>query len=267
MNPSSNTKLQRTFYVLATIGTALTLVILATSLLLRLATEATLDGHTQSVLPPALEEACRLMHRLTASGVGLLALILLLMCLRKTSLAPGTRKASAWVFVTTVGLAVIGPLTPGYRIEAITVLNVGLGSMLLMALWRLREISGLGTQRTQPLKRIAQLTLIGMVLHIASGGLAAANSQWLPNLGLTVWLHVATAVGLMVLIALLLRQRRAGTGAIKLKALRYLMAGQILLGGLLLVLNLRPIWLNFSHGMVSAILAMLLLTLMHRQYD
>ena len=261
----SNSKLQRTFYVLATIGTALTLVILATSLLLRLATEAALDGQTHSVLPLALEEASRLAHRLTASSVGVLALLLLLLSFRKTNLVPGTRKATAWVILTTVGLAAIGPLTPGYRIEAITVLNVGLGSMLLMAFWHLRDISHALHLRPQAFTRIAQLTLIALLLHIATGGLAAANSQWLPNLGFTVWLHVASAMGLMVLIAFLMRQRRASTGVPVIKVLRYLMTGQILLGGLLMLLNLRPIWLNFAHGMVSALLAMALLTSMRRQ--
>jgi len=64
-----------------------------------------------------------------------------------------------------------------------------------------------------------------------------------------------------------MRQRRASTGAPIVKVLRYLMVGQILLGGFLMLLNLRPIWLNFAHGMVSALLAMLLLTLMRHQYD
>jgi len=43
------------------------------------------------------------------------------------------------------------------------------------------------------------------------------------------------------------------------------MVGQILLGGLMMVLDERPIWVNFAHGMVSALLALLLLALFHRQ--
>ena len=267
MNQASSSNLQRACYALATIGTVLALLILATSLLLRLATQATLDGHTESVLAPAIEQASRMVHRLSASSVGVLALLALLMCFRKPGLGPCMKQAIAWVLVTTVGLAVIGPLTPGYRIEAITVFNVALGSLLLMGFWSLREFTRATRERPKPLTRIALLTLAALVLHIATGAGAAANSQWFHQRDWAVWLHVASAVSFIVCMVFFLRQRRPNRGAPLVKAWRYLLISQFLLGGLLVVLSLRPIWLNFSHGIVSALIAMVLLTLMLRQSD
>ena len=265
MSYPPNTKLKRAWYVLGTVGTILALVILATSLLLRIATQTTLDGHTQSVLSPALEQVSRLLHRLAASGVGVLALIAIVMCFRKASLASGIIQASTLVLVTTASLAVIGPLTPGYHIAAVTVLNVGLGSILLLSFWQLREIALAAPHTPRPLSRIALFTLTALMLHIGTGAAAAASSQWLPSLDLNVWLHLASAVGLMVLIALLMRQHRKSAVVSTIKVFRYLMVGQILLGGLMMVLDERPIWVNFAHGMVSALLALLLLALIHRQ--
>ena len=267
MNQTSSSNLHRACYALATIGTVLTLLILATSLLLRLATQATLDGNTESVLAPAMEQASRTVHRLSASGVGVLALLALLMCFRKPGLGPGRKQAIAGVLVTTISLALIGPLTPGYRIEAITVLNVALGSLLLMALWSLREFTRATRERPKPLTRMALLTLAALVLHMGTGAGAAAKSQWVHQLGWAVWLHVASAVGFIVCMVLFMRHRRPNGGVLLVKVWRYLLMSQVLLGGLLMVLSLRPIWLNFSHGIVSALIAMVLLTLMLRQSE
>ncbi len=161
--------------VLGTAGAALALVILGASVLLRLTTQWDSSGVAVSTLVPAIERAVRLTHRLTASGVGLLAIVVsVLVWLRRR--APGSFwMPTAWMVGATVLLAAIGPLTPGYRYASVTVANVVAGTILLMSCWWLREAAALGAGTATARHPWLTAGVLAFLAHIGSG---AAASAW-----------------------------------------------------------------------------------------
>ncbi len=256
---SSAVALQR----VGAIGAALALAILGASMLLRLTTEFAPDGHTQSVLAPAAEHATRLLHRLSASAVALLAIGAVWLCWKQRKSAVGVVGPTAWVVVATVVLAVIGPLTPGYRVAAITVLNVSVGMLLLMAFWWLREGAANGRGQFGPLDTLSRLTLACFVAHIATG--AAASAYQMQGLHWPVWVHLGTAAACLALMAaLLIEKRRSRALPRSGHALEYLVLMQLVLGAVLIWLDHRPLWLSFSHAMLSPLLAMALVSFVRR---
>jgi len=124
---------------IGTVGAVVALVILAMSALLRLTTVFAADGHTVSTLPGMVEDTARLIHRLAASTVGLLALWATVLCWRQRRLLPHAVIPVVALVAATLVLALIGPLTPGYRFTAVTVANVLGGTVLLASCWWLRE--------------------------------------------------------------------------------------------------------------------------------
>ena len=247
---------------LGTAGTGLTLVVLGASMLLRLATEWAADGQAQSVLPPTVEHVTRLAHRLAASGVSVVALCAVLLSWMQRRTDRGMVPTTTCLVAATVVLAGIGPLTPGYRVAAITVLNVGVGMVLLLAFWWMRESSVRMPYQPWVLPRLARVALAALVLHTATG--AAASAYRMQGLGWPAWVHLASAAMFIVsLAALMITQRRLRAGP-RVYVLRLLMATQVLLGGYLFWLDHRPIWLNFAHAMLSPLLALSLLRFMGR---
>lgn len=245
---------------LGTAGTGLTLVVLGASMLLRLATEWAADGQAQSVLPPVVEHATRLAHRLAASGVSLVALCAVLLAWMQRRTNRRMVSITACLVAATVVLAGIGPLTPGYRVAAITVLNVGVGMVLLLAFWWMRESSARMPYQPWVLPRVARLALAALILHTATG--AAASAYRMQGLSWPAWVHLASAVLFIgCLAALVIAQRRLQTPP-KVHTLRILMAAQVLLGACLFWLDHRPVWLNFTHALLSPLLAMALLRFM-----
>ena len=174
---------------LGTAGTGLTLVVLGASMLLRLATDWAADGQAQSVLPPVVEHATRLAHRLAASGVSLVALCAVLLAWMQRRTNRRMVSTTACLVAATVVLAGIGPLTPGYRVAAITVLNVGVGMVLLLAFWWMRESSARMPYRPWMLPRVARLALAALILHTATG--AAASAYRTQGLSWPAWVHLA----------------------------------------------------------------------------
>ncbi len=244
-------------------GSALALAILGASMLLRLTTEFTPDAHTLSVLPPAWEHATRLLHRVSASTVALLALGAVLRCWFDRRSGTAQIQPTAWIVAATVLLALIGPLTPGYRVAAITVLNVSVGLLLLMAFWWLRESAACGSAQRGPVDALSRWTLAAFIAHVATG--AAASAYQMLDLRWPAWVHLASAVPCLGLMAaLLIEKRRSRALPDSGKALEILLFMQLTLGAVLIWLDHRPLWLSFAHAMLSPLLAMALVSLIRR---
>jgi heme A synthase len=241
----------------------LALVILAASMFLRLTTIFGSDGQTISTLPALVENSARIAHRLAASGVGLLSVCLVVLVWARRSMTARFAKPIAWIVLATVVLAVIGPLTPGYRVTAVTVGNVAGGVVLLLAFWWLRESSAIDPSAgatADPLLRYAILVLLAQV---ATG--AAASAQEMHGVRWFVYVHLGAAILTTMFIGASLWVRRAmpalapytaaGTG---------LLLVQLVLGIALLWLGDRPIWLALIHGMLSPLMGMALVSIATR---
>ncbi len=271
----------RPLQVIGSVGSALALTILGASILLRLTTVFGGDGQPISTLPPAIESAVRLLHRLAASGVGLLALSAAILCWRRRPWVANAVMPTAWIVSATVLLAVIGPLTPGYRFAAVTVANVVGGTLLLMACWWLRESLGYWgqtpiSQRCEApppegepkVRRIWALTpktqrshdpllipaLIVFLVHVGSG--AAASALEMRGIGWVAFIHMGSAVLVFLFVGAILWDRHGRERLTRLVgAMTLLLVAQIALGLALIAMDARPTWLEFLHAMLSPLLA------------
>lgn len=235
-------------------GAALAMIILGASVLLRLGTVFGADGQTLSMLAPAIEGAARSLHRLAASGVGILAVAATVLCFRQRHVVTGALRPTVWIVAATVVLAVIGPLTTGYRFAAVTVTNVAVGVVLLMSCWWLREAlmhGSAGGTRRDPLLRAA---LVVFLAHVASG--AAANALEMRGIRWVAYAHLGTAILVTMFVGAVLWDQRCS------KRLRVVIGGtaliwslQIAFGVALLSISQRPIWLGVLHALLTPLLA------------
>ena len=109
-------------------GALLTVVILAMTVLLRLTTR--LEGAEMvSTLAPDVTQWVRLIHRVAAGGVGVLAALAFVAARNRTTYA---------IVGLTLLLAMVGRHSAGYRSDLATVVNVAGGIALAAAFWRLR---------------------------------------------------------------------------------------------------------------------------------
>ena len=257
MNSSSQNGLRR----LGAAGTILAFVILAASMLLRLATVFTADGRVVSTLPPEVENVARMLHRVSASGVALLTLCAVVLCWRRRSTAGYLARPIVWIVLSTIILAVIGPLTPGYRNDLITVLNVTIGMLMLVAFWWLHEFAAVqATEVHRPRDRPGQVALVAFLAHVATGAAASAGEmhgvRWL------AFLHLASlvlVVALIVSAAVARRNERAASRNIAV--LLILLALQLIFGYSLMQLQVRPLWQALLHGLLSPSLGLALVSL------
>lgn len=121
------------------LGALLALVILGASILLRLTTHMTDDGTVHSTLPTATENAVRMVHRLTASGVGLLALLATVLCWMRR-ISSQTVKPVVWLVLVICSACCHRSVDSRLlRYTLVTVTNVVGGTVLLGACWWLRE--------------------------------------------------------------------------------------------------------------------------------
>lgn len=240
--------------VLGTAGAALALVILGASVLLRLTTQWDSSGVAVSTLAPATERAVRLTHRLTASGVGLLAIVVwVLVWLRRR--APGSFwMPTAWMVGATVLLAAIGPLTPGYRYASVTVANVVAGTILLMSCWWLREAAALGAGTATARHPWLTAGVLAFLAHIGSG--AAASAWEMRGLHWVAYLHIVSAIVLLFAVGEVLWERNGDRPLSRLAtAMTVLLFAQMALGVMLMWLGRQPIWLGVVHALMSQVLA------------
>ena len=248
---------------IGTCGAVLALVILGASMLLRLTTIFGVDGHTISTLPTALENAIRLAHRVAASAAGLLALCVAIISWKRRPLPLPFMAPIAWIVVSTVMLAIIGPLTPGYRLTTVTVGNVVGGVVLLMAFWSLRESAVNKLLARNPVEPVLSIAIVAFLAHVAAG--AAASAFDMHNVRWFVFVHIGTAMLTTMFVgASLWDRRRDAAIAGWTVATAGLMVLQVALGCALMWLGTRPTWLAYVHGMLSPLLAITLVSLANR---
>ena len=244
-------------------GAVLALVILGTSMLLRLTTIFGVDGQSISTLPASVENTIRLAHRLAASAVGLLALCVAIISWTRRPLPSPFIAPMAWIVVSTVMLAIIGPLTPGYRLTTVTVGNVVGGVVLLMAFWSLRESAVNKLLARNPVEPVLSIAIVAFLAHVAAG--AAASAFDMHNVRWFVFVHIGTALlATMFVGASVWDRRRDATIAGWTVAAAGLMVLQLALGCALMWLGTRPTWLAYVHGMLSPLLAITLVSLANR---
>ena len=231
-------------------GAALTVVILAMSVLLRLGTRLE-AGEAVSMLPAAMEQAARIAHRLAAMGVGLLAALALVQMWIERPVAPARRYAVVAIVGLTLVLASIGRHTPGYRIDAVTIANVTGGIALAAAFALLRATSGAQT-------RIDGVAAGALALLLALAGLGAATDaaalRGEQAFGpMHLWV-AAFFIALALAAAWHQRRRARLAGAVAALAGIQFVLGFFLVGQ-------RPIALAWAHAMIACALALLLVSL------
>ena len=244
----------RVLRAIGTFGSILALTILGASILLRLTTVFGADGGALSQLPSDVENAIRMVHRLSASTVGILALVAAVLGWRNRAVAPGVVKPIVWVIAATVLLAVIGPLTPGYRFTAVTIANVVAGTVLVAACWWLRETLVVTPGPVATWDSMLSLTMVVVAVHVGLG--AAASAYAVRGAHWVAFLHTGSAMLATLLLASILWDRRLRPAmSVRVRVMAGLLGLQLALGMVSLWMEVRPVALGFVHAMVSALLA------------
>ena len=247
------------------LGTLLALSILGASILLRLTSVLDPQGHVSSTLAAPTEQAIRLLHRVCASSVALLALCSVVLCWRQRQAAPSRMTQPVlWIVATTVILALIGPLTPGYRLAGVTVVNVGCGVLLLLSFWWLRESAAPDAAGNRPLDAFSWAAMAALLVQVGTG--AAASAWEMHAVHWPALVHLASGLFCAILIGgVLLDQRdKSGTGGRRWVAAG-LLVGQLLLGYLLMGQDERSVALSFFHAMLAPLLASAFVSLLKRR--
>ena len=254
--PSKPTRLTpaRSLQAMGTLGAVMAMAILAMSVLLRLTTVFAADGATSSNLPTAVEDVARLIHRLSASGVGLLALLASVVCWRHRRAVPNAVMPVALIAASTVMLALIGPLTAGYRFTAVTVANVVGGTMLLASCWWLRETLAAMAPRHPVDRPLLTAMLIVFFVHVTTGAATSA----LNTHGITRFaaIHQASAMLTIVLLGAILWDSRHDARLSRLfTTMKWLLGAQIALGLTAMWPGAQAPWFALLHALVSPLLA------------
>jgi heme A synthase len=235
------------------LGAVLALTILAASILLRLTTVFGSDGVPLSVLSADTENAIRMVHRLAASSVGLLALAATLLYWVQRRVMPQAVKPVVWLVAATMLLAVIGPLTPGYRFNAVTVANVVAGTVLLASCWWLREALTVVRTSVAVAHPLLRVTFAVLFVHVGLG--AAASAFEMHGTHWVAYVHSGSAMLTTLLIGSIVWDRRQHPQLATLVGLMAcLLAVQVVLGLVALWIVGRPVGLGFAHAMLSPLL-------------
>ncbi len=246
------------------VGTLLAATVLVASMTLRLETSFALDGAAISSLAPGVERAIRLVHRLAASSVALLALAAAVICWIWRAFSRPVWMPVAWIGFSTLMLSVIGPMTPGYRLPLVTVANVSMGMLLLMAFWWLRETAYRPSHSRAVVGGFERAAMVAFVLHAATG--AAASAALAQGGRLPVLLHLLTLTVWLVLAGSVWRNCRRSDGTeVWSFALLALVALQLLVGYLAMVPVNRTPTLLLAHALISPLLALCLVSLAVRR--
>lgn len=252
--PTTATPSIRVLRAIGALGSILALTILGASILLRLTTVFGADGAALSQLPSDVENAIRMVHRLSASSVGILALVAAVLGWRNRAVAPGVVKPIVWIIAATVLLAVIGPLTPGYRFTAVTIANVVAGTVLVAACWWLRETLVVPPGPVATWDSMLSLTMVVVAVHVGLG--AAASTYAVRGAHWVAFLHTGSAMLSTLLLASILWDRRLRPAmCVRVRVMAGLLGLQLVLGFVSLWMEVRPVTLGFVHAMVSALLA------------
>ncbi len=201
----------RAFAWTALAGAALTLVVLAISVWLRVHTTADTAGGTRSVLGMSTQEVLRAAHRVAASAVGLVALAAAVLAWRQRPHASERWLALATILAATALLAWVGRLTPGYRLAWVTVANVTGSIALATAFWWLRP-APLGASGGTMAARGAALAALALVL-LQSGLGAAASAAELQRLATLGPWHVGAGPVVLAIVVVLVARTHLLSGA------------------------------------------------------
>ncbi|MBL8525589.1 MAG: hypothetical protein JNN20_18060 [Betaproteobacteria bacterium] len=261
--PLTHAPATRGLQLIGGFGALLAILILGSSMLLRLNTQFATDGAALSTLPPAIENAARLLHRLSASGVGVLAITAAALLRIRRPLLTRYANPLKWIIATTVLLSVIGPLTPGYRVAAITVGNVAGGMALLAACWWLRESVALPMRAQPNADPLPTLTLAVFMAQVATGALASAGlMRESPGFAIV---HLGSAIlATMFIGALAWSRRKAPECALVSIVVAGLLLAQVGLGVALMAQGKAAVALAYVHGMLSPLMATSLVSLVLR---
>lgn len=241
----------RTLSLVGWWGAALTIVILAMSVLLRLGT-ALDSGATVSTLPSGIEGWARIGHRLAAMAVGVLAAVAFVVAWRSEAPPRSSARPVAAIVGLTLLLAVIGRYTPGYRVDAVTVVNVAGGVALAAAFWTLRSPAraGLGDA-------VARAALWALLVASALG--AAVDVAAMRGERAFGPLHMWVGMAFFALSAVVAWRQRGRP--LLAATLALLTVGQAGLGlALLSHAGARPIALGWLHAMGACALALVLVS-------
>jgi len=181
-------------------GTLLSMVILTASAVLRLNTLIDAQGNALSQLYPDIESAVRLLHRVSATMVALIALAVLVLSWRIIHSNTKVMKPALWIAFSVLILSIAGPLTSGYRHGFVTVLNVVVGMVMLMSFWWMNETLTYSINRLIPISLETRVrpTLLTLAVHIASG--AAASAWFMYGMRWPSWIHVLTLFPMMAFV-------------------------------------------------------------------
>lgn len=250
----------RTVALIGAVGMLCALVVLATSATLRLATS--LDtGSAVTQLPAAVENPMRLLHRLAAMVISGLSLWAFLLAFRGRKLSPEGKarfQMAGTLLLLTIFLSILGPFTPGYRIDAITVGNVtgGVALVLVFQAWWMSGLAGSGPTAIRPAS--AKVAMCVFAVQISLGALVSAQAMtqrfgWLlPHIGGAIVLIGCTVFWHMTSQESELARRRLVRGLV-------LMHVQAAGGFALATLAERPLGLAVAHAMLSPLIGMVLL--------
>jgi len=240
--------------VLAGVGTwgaLLTIAIVALSALLRLTTRID-AGEAVSNLPPMVQDAARLAHRLCAMGVGILAALALLVTIGVRPMPRQRVVAVAAVVALTLLLATLGRYTPGYRFAVVTLLNVTGGTALACMFWWLRE-QGASAPARAGRAMLPWLALAVLLVQSAVGSAMAAAAMWGERAFGPLHLGLAALFAGLAAVATW-RHRHRGAIALSIGLLAVL---QLALGvALLSARGDRPWMIAAAHAIIACALAL-----------
>lgn len=141
--------------------------------------------------------AARLTHRVLASSLGIVVLLVVAASLRQH----GTRIASGVLLLVTLGLAALGKHSAGLEQPAVVMANYSGGLILVASFWWLLNVMTTGSSGHGPgLRRWSLLALVALSVQLLSGGLVSAyfaglacgasidcGGHWLPVLPLDMF--------------------------------------------------------------------------------
>ncbi len=251
---STSTPSVRTLHAIGAIASLLALAILGASILLRLTTVLGADGAALSQLSSEVENAIRMVHRLSASSVGILALVAAVLGWKNRTAASHVVNPIVWIVAATLLLAVIGPLTPGYRFSVVTIANVVAGTVLVAACWWLRETLVVAPSPVATRDSMLPLTMAVFAVHVGLG--AAASAYAVRGAHWVAFVHSGSGMLTTLLLASVLWDRRLRPAmSAGVRTMAGLLGLQLVLGMASLWMEVRPVALGFVHAMVSALLA------------
>ena len=245
-------------------GTLLSMLILTASAVLRLNTVIDAQGYASSQLVPEVESAVRLLHRVSATMVALIALAVLILSWRLIHSNTKVMKPALWIVFSVLILSIAGPLTSGYRHGFVTVLNVVIGMVMLMSFWWMNETLTYSINRLIPISLETRVrpTLLTLAVHIASG---AATSAWfMYGMRWPSWIHVLTLFPMMafVLIKPSIHPQSKKNNYVFFASL--VVGVQFISGVTLIWQEQRSLGLSVTHAITSYLLTLILISTIFR---